>query len=339
MTITRSIKVFLISMTLTFLMATLPHLGIKALVTPLSKRVDVLEKIKPRLENRLNHFQFNPHPLSDQQTDADFEQASAYAVTDLNSGQLIISKNLSGKLPIASLTKIMTAIVALDLSQVNDKFTVSKNAASQTPTKVMLKPGEKYTLKSLLEFMLISSANDSAQVIKEGIDVKYGLGTFIKAMNLKAQFLGLKDTRFANAEGYDNESHFSSAEDLTILSAYAMTDYPKIAEIVSKESDDLTNGGTDLRFYLNNWNGLLGIYPGASGIKIGNTEKAGNCTIVLSEREGKKLLAVTLGTPGVLERDLWTSQLLDFGFKSFGIEPANITEAELRQKYASWKYF
>lgn len=338
---TKSIKIFFACLLLTFLMMVIPHLGIKQiLVNPMPRPINSLERIKSRLESRQNHFQIKKQLISATYAGSDYEQASAYAVADLDSGQIITSKNSSKRLSIASLTKIMTAVVALDLTKPDEKFIVSEKAASQIPTKVMLKKGEMFSVLDLLKHTLISSANDSAEVIKEGIDLKYEPGTFIKAMNLKAQILGLKNTHFTNAEGYDNSNHFSTAEDLTILSAYALKAYPEIAQIVSKPFEDLTDNGIDLRFYLNNWNGLMGVYPGTSGVKIGNTGKAGQCTIVLAEREDKKILAVLLGAPGVLQRDLWTSELLDLGFSEVtGLKPVNVTEDQLRAKYASWKYF
>lgn len=322
-------------------MAILSHVNVKQTwVGPLPKKVDILEDLKPKLKPSQNDFQLKKQLMLTVSAGASYEQASAYGVVDLKNGQVIASKNLSERVPIASLTKIMTAVVALDLAGVGEQFSVSARAASQQPTKVMLKTGEKYSLNNLLSFLLISSANDSAEVIKEGIDTKYGNEVFIKAMNYKAQALGLKNTHFTNTQGYDDANNYSSVEDITILSRYALENYPLIAEIVGKNYEDLTDNYNDLRFYLNNWNGLLGVYPGVSGIKIGNTSKAGKCTVVIAVRNGQKLLAIVLGAPGVLERDLWAAQLLDLGFsKIAGIPPVNVTESQLKEKYASWKYF
>lgn len=332
--------VFLIGVFLAILVVFFPHLKLQQTwVSPAPKTEDILAKIEPKLQRHQNLFQLKRQFISSVSAGGDYERAPAYSVVDLSNGQVIASKNLSVRLPIASLTKVMTAVVALDLVSPDEEFSVSEKAAAQVPTKVMLKSGERFSLGNLLEYMLISSANDSAKVIQEGIDQRFGQDIFIKAMNRKAQILGLKNTNFTNAMGLDSSSHFSSVEDLSILSAYALKDYPLIASIVAKEFEDLTRGGQDKRFYLNNWNGLLGVYPGVSGVKTGNTGKADNCTIVVSERGGKKVLVVVLGAPGVLERDLWTSELLDLGFnKLAGLPPVNVTENQLRQKYASWKY-
>lgn len=337
----RAVRIFLITLVLTFLMGIIPRLGFKTTwVSPVPKTQNIIEKIQPQLNSKQNLFHLKKEFIPTVAAGAPYEQTAAYGVIDLDSGEIIASKNLSKRLPIASLTKIMTAVVAIDLVRSDDKFRVSPKAASKVPTKVMLKEGEEVSFGKLLDSMLISSANDSAEVIKEGIDAKFGPDTFIRAMNLKAQILGMKNTNFTNPQGFDHSNHYSTIEDLSLLSAYALKQYPEVSQIVSKEFEDLTDNGQDQRFYLNNWNGLLGVYPGTIGIKIGNTENAGYCTAVSSQREGKKLLAIVLGAPGVLERDLWASQLLDLGFsKQAGLSPVNITEPELKQKYASWKYF
>ncbi len=341
MTIKRFISIASLCAIIVILVVSFPHSrSQQTLVSPAPKTEDTLAKIIPKLEKHQNLFQLKKQFIPPVSAGAEFDRASAYSVVDTDSGQVIASKNLSLRLPIASLTKIMTAVVALDLATPEEEFSVSEKAAAQIPTKVMLRPGEKFSLGRLLSYMLISSANDSAKVIQEGIDQKFGQEIFIKAMNRKAQVLGLKNTSFTNAAGLDSSSHFSSVEDLSLLSVYALKQYPAVASIVSKEFEDLTSGGQDRRFYLNNWNGLLGVYPGVSGVKTGNTGKAGNCTIVVSEREGRKLLVIVLGAPTVLERDLWTGELLDLGFKQLvGLAPVNVTESQLRQKYSSWKYF
>lgn len=321
-------------------MTALIHFGIRPprLITPESSQINILEKIKPKLESKKDNFQLkSDNSIFPQvQAGADFEEAKAYGVVDLDSGEVIMGKNLSQRLPIASLTKIMTAVVALDLANLNDEFTVSENASEQVPSKIMLKAGEKISLENLLESALISSANDSAVVIQEGIDQIYGKGVFVASMNEKAQILGLKDSHFVNSQGLDNPEHFSSVEDLISLSHYALVNYPFISQTVSKQVEDL-RAVKDERFYLRNWNGLLGVYPGVYGLKIGNTDKAGYTTIVAAQREGKKLLAVVLGAPGVIERDLWASELLDAGFqKAFNLPPIGVTKPQLLEKYASW---
>ncbi len=337
------IKPFLISFILVFAVMTLLNLGIKPatlkrIVSPEPKKISVLEQITPKLDKYSNDFEIKtPRSfISEAQAAGDFDQASAYGVIDLDSGQVLSAKELSSKMSIASITKVMTAVVALDLASPEEKFSVSQHASSIEPTKIMLKPGESVSLQILLESLLLSSANDSAQVIKEGIEQKYGEEVFIEAMNKKAQLIGLENSHFTNPQGFDNPNHYSSVEDVLKISQYALVNYPIINEIVKKDLLDYTSQ-MDERFYFRNWNGLIGTYPGTYGVKIGNTDEAGYTTSVVSEREGRRVMVVILGTPGVLERDLWAAQLLDSGFDKLGIEGANITEEQLLGKYNSWK--
>ena len=337
----RSLIVFFLNVACAFLMSAIPHLNLsfqQSLASPFVQ-TDIMDQIKVKLEGKETNFHLKREFFPSVQAGSEYENASAYGVIDLDTGEVIAQKNFSEKLPIASLTKVMTAVVALDLASKDEEFRVSFNASSQIPTKVMLKEGEKYPLEELINSLLLSSANDSAEVIKEGVDEKYKEEVFLKSMNLKAQFLGLKNSHFTNPQGFDDPEHYSSVEDLSILSNYALENYPLIAAVVKKDIANYTRGWTDRRFYFQNWNGLLGVYPGVSGVKIGNTDEAGVTTIVSSEREDKRVLVVLLGAPGVIERDLWTGQLLDLGFEKLGIEAVNVGEEQLREKYASWIYF
>lgn len=342
---------FFLSFIGVFLMVTLINIGVKVpklnffnlfLVSPLPKNTDVLEKFRYKLEEKRNEFKLK-RPASlvkSAQAATDLDQANGYTVIDFESGEVLAEKNLSQKTPIASLTKIMTAVVALDLAHENELLNISERATLMEPSKVFLKTSERLTVAELLECFLLSSANDCAQAIADGIDQKLAQeGVFIRAMNTKAKFLGLENSRFQNPAGFDSSDHYSSPEDLAILTNYALKNYPLISSLVQKEFGDLEANENHKRFFLNNWNGLLGVYPGIFGMKIGFTGRAGKTTIVASEREGKRVLAIVLGAPGVLERDLWAARLLDLGFeKGWGLKPIDITEEQLREKYQTWKY-
>lgn len=338
-----SLKPFLISAVMVFAMVSLQLTKTAgySLKTPEFK-ADTFNEIRPMLEKKINNFHLKNNLFKVQPAEAaqDFDQATAFGVMDFNSGNVLMEKDGSKEVPIASLTKLMTAMVTLDLAPSGMKFTVSDKAANIQPTRMGLVSGQTWGRDELLNGLLLTSANDTAETLKEGIDQKYGDGVFVRAMNEKARFLGLKNTSFANPQGFDSSSNFSSVEDLMVLAKYALDNYPEIAQIVQKDYQFLPASSDHKQADLYNWNGLLGVYPGAEGVKIGNTDLAGVCTIVLSERSGKKVLAVVLGTPGVLQRDLWASELLDSGFtKLAGLSPVNITEAQLRQKYSTWKYF
>ena len=341
-------KVFLLSLAIQLLITSLLRLGfhtpkmfdalllsnftsqVQNLTTPEYSKADIFDSVRPQLEQKENTPA--PVPASSENTalPAEYGQASAYVVIDLDNGEVLLEKNGDKKLPVASLTKIMTAVVALDLASPEEVFTASYKAANIIPTKIAVSVGAEMTLGELLPPLLMASANDSAQMVKEGVDRKYGEEIFIRAMNAKAVVLGLKDTRFANAQGFDSPNNFSSAEDLAILSQYALANYPQITEIVKDDYQFLpaTSGHPQANLY--NWNGLLGVYPGVYG-------KAGYTTVVASKRDGHRLLVVVLGAPGVLERDIWASQALDAGFAKYGLDPVGVTPLELQVKYASWK--
>lgn len=356
------IKAFLISFLAVFLMVVLPHLGLTirnianqacaitrrlgwtgcktGMLSPLPLKPDPMLTVRPQLQKNIRIFSLKRPTsfISKALAREDYQQAKAYIVLDMDSGEVIKEKSGTSILPVASLTKVMTAIVALDLASPQEVFTVSETAYRIEPTRFAFNIGEKLTLEELLNGMLLTSANDCAQIIKEGIDQKFKDLVFVEAMNEKAKLLGLKDTNFQNPQGFDDSTHFSSAESLAIISRFALNNYPLIAEITKKDHQFYSENTNHQEVYMNNWNGLVGVYPGVFGVKIGNTGQAGHTTVVASERAGQRLLTVVLGAPGIIERDLWAAKLLDLGFSSFGLQPINITQQDLKEKYATWKY-
>lgn len=356
----RDLKVFLINFVVIFVMVFIQHLHIRlpsplpsfsALVSPVSvDKIDPFEEVKSKLFQKDADFRLRrPQTLlpAAQAANPDWvgagqemERLSSYAVVDFDSGQVLLEKEMDRRVPPASLTKIMSAVVSLDLVSPDEQFPVTEAAQQLEPTTIGVVAGQKMNVGELLAASLITSANDAIQVIVDGIDQRYGQGTFVKAMNEKARFLGLANSYFANPQGFDSDSAYSSASDLVVLSHYALTKYPLIARIVKTDYQFLPASPSHKQFDLYNWNGLLGVYPGAFGIKIGNTGKAGYTTAVVAQRQGKKVLVVVLGAPGVLERDLSAARLLDQGFqKEWGLEPVNVNKRQLEEKYSTWRYF
>lgn len=339
-------KSFLFAFAIVFLGLILTKIGIRVpnIISPITNAVEKNQKntffeIKKKLENKKNYFKLykNTEPFY---YNISAENASSYLVADLDTGNILAEKNSEKPLPIASLTKVMTAVVALDLALPSDVFQVSETASRIIPTKIGVEPGEKMTLNELLNATLLTSANDAAQVIKEGVDQKYGEKVFIKAMNEKAKFLGLKNSSFANPQGFDDPNNYSSTQDLATLTHYAINNYPLIKEIVKKDYEYLPASQNHKKYDLYNWNGLIGVYPNVFGVKIGNTDKAETTTIVVSEREGKDIIAVLLGAPDVLQRDLWAGELLDLGFeKAMNLPPVLVNENQLQAKYNTWQYW
>jgi D-alanyl-D-alanine carboxypeptidase len=303
--------------------------------------LSVFEQILPKLKGKTSLFSLTQKPTpSIYVVPPPINEANAYTVTDFDTGILLAEKAADKAVPIASLTKIMSAIVTLDLAKADEEYSISNRAASVQPTKIGVIPGERMRVDELLTALLVTSANDAAEVLREGIDVKYQSPVFVRAMNEKAKFLGLTHTHFDNPQGFDSQDNYSTARDLTVLSHYALSQYPLIAEIVKKDYAYLPSTSHHKQFDLYNWNGLLGVYPGVSGIKIGNTDAAGKTTIVVANRNNKQILVVLLGAPDLLKRDMWAAQLLDVGYQiASGSTPINITSQQLQQKYASWKYW
>ncbi len=317
---------------------------VKSIVSFLNKKEakEIIKntKIEEKLKDKSNTFKIKNGPIFPQVYGDDSEnQAKAYGVIDLKTGDIYAQKNITDSVPIASITKLMSAIVALDLVKNDEVFTISQNASKVSPTRIGVVPGEKMKVKELLNAMLLTSANDAAQVLMEGVNTKYGQDIFVKAMNYKAKFLNLENTNFSNPQGFDSKDNYSSVSDLAVLTNYALNHYPEIVDIVKKDYEFLPRNKNHKQFDLYNWNGLLGVYPGVQGMKIGNTDDAGYTTIVVAQRNGKKLASIVLGAPGVVQRDLWAAQLLDSGFKKLDVPPARITDVELKAKYSGWKYW
>lgn len=227
-------------------------------------------------------------------------------------GRELWSRNADARHHIASITKLMTAIVALEHAKPTDIMTVPEVSVEVGESSASLKKGEKMSLKDLLAALLVKSGNDAALAIATNIggDVPH----FVDMMNAKAKELGMKNTHFDNPHGLDSPTHYSSARDVSIMSRYALTK-PVIREIVSTKLyrfSDATNSHT-----LPNTNLLLWKYQGAIGTKTGFTDQAGYCLSGAAKREGIELYAITLGTSLEVARFTETAALLDFGFDHY----------------------
>lgn len=217
--------------------------------------------------------------------------AQAAILMDRDSGRIIYAKNADQELKIASLTKIMTALVALEQSKLDDIVTVGPDAVGVEGSSIYLKQGEKIPMIHLLYGLMLRSGNDAAIAIAEHVGgSKEG---FVYLMNQKANFLGLNHTHFMNPHGLDQAGHYSSAKDLAILTSYALKN-PTFREIVKTEvkTIDWPNLAWDQKFY--NKNKLLRLYPWADGVKTGFTKQAKRTLVTSATKNGQQLVAVTL---------------------------------------------
>lgn len=263
--------------------------------------------------------------------------APAYLVVNKN-GNVVYALNPDAKRSPASLTKLMTAMVVLDMVGPDEIFEVPKEAVGVEPTALLLSEGEKLSVGELLEASLITSANDAAETLARGVAKKLGGSrtVFIKLMNEKAKSMGLVKTHFNNPTGYDDDSQYSTARELAKIAYRATDHYPLIGQMVATRSSSIMGTPEHKPYELPNWNALLGVYPGVDGIKIGNTEKAGHVTIVTSRRNNEDFMVVLLGAPDRKARDLWAAELLNSAFRDVGIAPARVTWTMIKTRYRQW---
>jgi len=214
--------------------------------------------------------------------------------------------NADARLPPASLTKVMTALVVLEDFRPDEIAVVSTAAAREGGTRLKLKAGEKLSVASLLAATLMVSANDACAALAE--HHAGSIAAFVTRMNERAAALGLANTRFANPCGFDAPDHYSSVRDLARMAHAAMA-HPEFAAIVARPQARITTAQGGRAFLLKNRNALIGTYEPAIGIKTGFTSRAGKCLITLAEKNDVRVLVVMLNaksrwwdTIGLIER-------------------------------------
>ncbi len=227
-------------------------------------------------------------------------------------GRVLWSRRADSERALASITKLMTAVVAMEQAEPESIVTVGRESLRVGESTSFLRLGQKLKLSELLEALLIKSGNDAAVAIAR--HVSGSEDEFVKQMNAKAAELGLSHTRFANAHGLDEPGHYSTAHDLALLSRYAMSK-PEFRSIVKKKRARVGSGRSAIK--IENTNLLVGNYAGANGIKTGFTTDAGYSLIGSARRTNIELIAVVLGTGSDAKRVRDARALLDFGFAHF----------------------
>ena len=235
--------------------------------------------------------------------------ARAVLVGNGVSGELLHGSRQAQKVPIASITKVMTALVVLEHAEPADVVTVAGPAATIGGSTVGLRTGERLTVRELLTALLVQSANDAAYALAWHVG-DGSVSRFVSMMNAKARSLGLEDTRFARPDGLDARGHHSSARDLFKLARVAMHK-PLFRKLVRIRT--ATVAGRPLR----NWNDLLFSYAGTIGVKTGHTSGAGWSEVAAARRDGVTIYAVILGAPSRSERNADLVELLDWGFDQY----------------------
>ncbi len=237
--------------------------------------------------------------------------AQSAVLLEADSGAVIYEKNAHTRLPMASTTKIMTALVALELSKPDTVICIDGRAVGTEGSSIYLCEGEKLTLEELLYALMLESANDAAVAIAIGISGSEE--AFVDEMNRKATSLGLSDTHFANPHGLDAEAHYTTANELALIARTALQN-PLFRTIVSTRKTTIPHQDTDAVRLLVNHNKMLRQYDGCIGVKTGYTQKSGRCLVSAAERDGVTVIAVTIDSP-----DDWNdhTKLLDYGFANY----------------------
>lgn len=218
--------------------------------------------------------------------------ARAFCLYEPTRDAFISSKNLDLRLPMASTTKIMTGILAVELAKPDELVRIPAEATGIEGSSVYLKPDDRLTIGDLVYSLLLQSANDAACALAYAISGD--INEFVNLMNAKAAEIGLQDTHFDNPHGLDSPNHYTSARDLARLTAYALKN-KTFSEIVSTYSYSFYIGEKTRN--LTNHNKLLRLYDGVIGVKTGYTDKSGRCLVSACVRDGITLIAVTLNDP------------------------------------------
>lgn len=222
-------------------------------------------------------------------------KASALYLVELKSGRVLLEKDATRRLPPASLTKIMTALIALESAPLQEVVKIDRRALVH-PSSLKFQPGEEFLLRDLLTAMLVSSANDACEAV--AWHVGGDADQFVVMMNERARTLGLKNTHFANACGFDAPGHYSTAADLAKLTEQALQE-PVFSMMVRTIVRDIASVDGTRKVSLHSTNELL-LDPDVNGVKTGYTSKAGRCLIASMFKDGHRLLLVGLNV-----KDRW----------------------------------
>ena len=246
-------------------------------------------------------------------------------------GNILYESNPDERLPIASVTKVMTMLLimeAVDSGKISldDMVTVSENAMSYGGSTMFLETGEQLTVNDMLKGIAVASANDGCVAMAEHLAGSES--AFVDMMNERAKELGMENTHFMNTNGLDEDDHYSSARDVAIMSRELMK-HETIFNYTSIWMDTLRGG----KFQLANTNKLIRFYDGANGLKTGSTSKALCCLSAAAKRNDMQLIAVVLGAPTSAERFASAKSLLDYGFANYAVN-TQITAGDEVQKIA-----
>ena len=240
--------------------------------------------------------------------------AKAYVVINAETGEVLVSSNAHLRLSMASTTKIMTALILAEQNTHEKEITATKEMVTVEGSSMGLLPGDKVSYYELLIGMLLPSGNDAANTA--AICVAGSTEKFADLMNRRAAEIGMTNTHFVTPSGLDDKEHYTTAYDMSLLAAEALKN-ETIRDIVSKESITVTFGNPPYKRTLYNHNKLLGLYEYCIGVKTGFTKKSGRCLVSAAEKDGCRVIAVTLNDPND-----WNDHcgLLDYGLSKLSLK-------------------
>jgi len=249
---------------------------------------------------------------------------------EAETGTVLYEKNADKRVPIASVTKIMTLLLAMEaidnnVISMSDIITISETAASMGGSQAYMEVGEQLSMEEILKSVVVASANDGAVALAEHISGS--IGAFVELMNQKATSLGMTNTLFLNPTGLDDaQDPYSSARDVAIMSRELLK-YPLILNYTTIWTDSIRNG----KFSLANTNKLIRFYPNANGLKTGSTSKAKYCLSASAKRNDMQLISVILGADSSNDRFSGAKSLLDYGFATYAFySPEKYTPDKIR---------
>lgn len=263
-------------------------------------------------QNLLSILEDSDGPIKDpKQISPIIESGGAIAI-DRKTGKILFEKNPHSRMPMASITKLMTALITIEENQLDEIITVSANAAATAGSNMNLRTGEKITVENLLKGLMINSANDAAVALAE--HNASSAEKFTVKMNKRAEELALSNTHFSNPTGLDDPGNYSSPYDLAKLGNYIYNN-KLIQEAANTKTTEVSSTDKQIRHPLESTNELIGNYPGIKGLKTGKTDAAGLCLIAVAENESKnEIISVVLNSP---ERFKETKVLTDWVFRSY----------------------
>lgn len=242
-------------------------------------------------------------------------EAKAYIITDAASGQELVSQEADTRLAPASMTKLMTLLLAIEAindgkARPYDKVVASENAWRMGGSQIYLEPGEEMTLHDMLVSIAVGSANDACVAVAEYLEGSHE--SFVEKMNQKAEQLGMKNTHFVNSYGLPAPDHYTTCRDMALLARYSLR-YPQLLEYTAIKEYNLRQG----EFKLFNTNKLLWWYPGADGFKTGWTNEARYCLVSTAKRDKLRLISVVMASPQPRGNFRDSMSLFNWGFAKY----------------------